>query len=99
MNNGKGNCNYENEEVIDYHAGNSFSSDDFYRMQNKKLEVNPEEEIVNIADTEIIPAPLSEGTQLMHFYITHQGMQSGLHYILKTTDTGTILLCRYCKRL
>lgn len=39
----------------------------------------------------IIPTPFPEGTQLRHFYITHQGMRAGSYYIMKTTDAGTYM--------
>ena len=37
------------------------------------------------------PMALPEGASLRHFYITHQGMRSGSHYILKTTEAGTYM--------
>lgn len=40
---------------------------------------------------EYTPIPMPDGVTLTGFYMTNQGMERGLHYILKVMDTGTYM--------
>lgn len=57
------------------------------KLQN----IDPNNKDFSAVEPEAIPMPLPDGARLKHFYITHQGMQSGSYYILKTTDAGTYM--------
>lgn len=39
----------------------------------------------------VTPVPFPEGVRLTGFYMTHQGMEVGCHYIMKTTSAGTYM--------